>query len=727
MATSTKQFTRLTEHQADNPTPSASHRARTAITYSQLKEFHLERCGVDKDGKQRPKQSLKNECSAINSWLKYHDLTPAHPVAEELGLKFCQCLPQYLTALGQQELSERTVSDRKSIIIKLRESFIAFERINDLPKNFSSALKHLIDTASISVPELAHATSISKEVIITLTGGVRIPSCNSLAHIKRLERFFNLTPGTLSAKLPDAIWLKGPIRSCTTDWRKHQSGLLRLKYRLPNLTEQLQREWHEFMLSCTDSQWANEQGLRTNSNWHVRWNNGRCGTAEFYYNLLQSYFGFLNLPMNEDKRISGLGLSLPDLSLALLTDADLIMKYLYFMKGRSFSQSFNTATFNFLQLCMMLTRKKTGYLWQLPQFGAKLPRPVAESEWQSWCEKNRKKLRKFRKRIKRSKQDRVGMTRNPFEAVIDIIKERQHPITALFDLASRLESLTPLLEKGSKTVLAAHRRSIFQVRLISSNPLRSENFSMMTYIPEDYGALEQACNLYQQYKDRQQECDTSRLYVAANSESNLYQRRDGSWRLRFKEEDFKNWKGVALEPGVRRASYDVEVVPSVWPALMEYLFRHRAVLNEGLLHVLRSIVSARALPALTPEQESAILRCPYVFRPFPSGILAMPQDKFKIEYCSQQWSAKAFSAHMFSLTARYLPESKGFCAHACRHLVATEYIKNYPNGYEEAAVALHNTADMVRKHYSWVEVSDLIKPWSNHHEEIKGKHDRGEV
>ena len=82
---------------------------------------------------------------------------------------------------------------------------------------------------------------------------------------------------------------------------------------------------------------------------------------------------------------------------------------------------------------------------------------------------------------------------------------------------------------------------------------------------------------------------------------------------------------------------------------------------------------------------------------------------------------------MFILTSKHLRESKGFCAHACRHLVATEYIKNEPNGVDVAAVALHNTVEMVRKHYSKVVVGDRIKPWNDYYERLKGMHDLGEL
>jgi hypothetical protein len=319
------------------------------------------------------------------------------------------------------------------------------------------------------------------------------------------------------------------------------------------------------------------------------------------------------------------------------------------------------------------------------------------------------------------------VSRDPFEPVLDIIRERQHPITALFDLSSRLESLTPLLERGSKEVLACHGRSIFQVRLIGSNPLRCENFSMMTHIPQSHDSFERAREIYLRCKKEKRVPDLSELYVETTGNSNLYQKRDGSWRLRFDERDFKNERGVDNERGVRQAAYDVPVIPNVWPSLMEYLFRHRPFLNVAILETLRKVRAKRGLHALTPEEEVAIMQCPYVFRPTSSGVHKVSNQQLTEGHGSGQMPAKFLSSHILRLTTQYLPESKGFGAHACRHLVATEYIKNRPDGYEEAADALHTPVEVVRRHNAWVDVGDLNKPWNDYYEDLHAKYDRGEL
>lgn len=422
------------------------------------------------------------------------------------------------------------------------------------------------------------------------------------------------------------------------------------------------------------------------------------------------------------------------MTLGLFTDSDLGIKFLRFLRGRSVFNSYNSATLHFINLCLLLTEDETGYLRQLPEFGAKLPRPIAESEWPRWCEENHGKYKEFEARIsgkdnkgkkgrrrKKARRSLIKVTRDPFEPVRDIIRGRQHPITALFDLSSRLESLTPLLEKGSKELLACHGRSVFHVRLIGSNPLRGQNFSMMTHIPLSNASFERAREVFRRCREKKGVPDLSELYVETDGNSNLYQNQDGSWRLRFEDKDFKNQRGA------RNSAYDVPVVPSVWPALMEYLFVHRPVLNEAIRDAFRKVRAERGITAMTPEEELAIMGCPYVFRPALRGIYQISNDRLTAGYGTGQMSVETLSIQILTLTGKYLPESKGICAHACRHLVATEYIKNRPDGYEVAAVALHNSVGVVRKHYSWVEVSDLIKPWNDYYEDLHAKYDRGEM
>jgi transcriptional regulator with XRE-family HTH domain len=615
---------RLTAGQPHNGLDGGGQPNTLVFTYDLLIKFHVERRGVDKKGNKRPEQSLKNERCAIEDWFAHHKLSPSDPVGEELGVRFNEWLSDYLTSLEGRSFAEQTISDRKTVVKKLRESFFELKRTSGLSEDFGKALRSLVEMSDWSAESLARKAGVPPRTLRSWVQGTSVPSHHSLKTIRKVERALHLSQGVLSSRLPSAHWLNNPARRCTTQWRSHLSKMRRLKYRLNVFPPQLQEEWDELVRCYTDPEWANACGLETNSEWRVRWNNNQCPTAEFKRSYLRAFFGYLSLPVAaSDPRGAGLGFGPENLTLGLLTDSGLVLKFLHFMKGRSASDSFNHGTIEMLSLCKMLTRAGTGYLRQRPEFSAKLPRPVAEGGWSNWCEDNWRKLVKFQSEItqgkkgknsKKGRKDRVRMTRDPFEPIIDIVRRRQHPITALFDLASSLESLTPLLEKGSKESLAVHYRSLFHIRLISSNPLRGENFSMMTFIPQNHASYERACELYCRSRDKKGQLNFSELFVETTGESNLYQGRDGSWWLRFNERDFKNERVEDIEGGARHRPYDVKIVPSVWPALTEYLFRHRPVLNEALRNTLRQVRAERGLPDLTGEEDLAIMRCPYVFR-----------------------------------------------------------------------------------------------------------------
>jgi transcriptional regulator with XRE-family HTH domain len=695
-----------------------------------LTEFHLSQVKLDKNGNPRPQQSLDNERSVIANWIVELDLDPQGPVGEELGVGFVESLSRYEKSLSKKGYSPRTISDRRCIIRKFKESFLEYQRTAGLPPDFRPTLRCLMSSAGISRKKLSMKCGINLGTLSTWLDDVSIPTRKSLPLIRKLEKFFKVPDGTLSSRIPEVFWTEAPDSKQTTPWREHQRVLTKLKYRLPAFPERLQGEWHLVERFFTDERWVLEQGLKRNSEWRIRWNYDRCITAEIPCDYLRGFYGFLCLSAtNQDKRLEGMGFSAEEITLAQLTDADLVIKYLHFLKARSVSNSFNTLTLNFLAFCSMLIRKKTGYLRQLPEFGERLAGPVAADDWDSWCRLNRKKLQDFRKSIigKKGKKSQVRMTRNPFEPVLEIIRDRQYPVTALFDVSKKLEALTPLLERGSKEKLALHRQNIFQVRLIASNPLRIEIFSMMRFAPKDYSAFERACEIYRRCRESKAPVDYSELYVETEAESNLYHKRDGSWHLRFDERDFKNEKGEDLEEGVLSRPYDVPVLTSVWPALVEYIFGgHFAVLKESTGDGLIKARSKWGLSPLNPDEELATLRCPYVFRTMSDWIKRLRVTRLD-GYGTAQIRTPVLSRRIFKLTRRYLRGCKGFSAHACRHLVASDYIKNHPDGYRAAAAALHNSERIVRKHYAWVEVGDLMNPWNNYHEHLQELYEKGEI
>ena len=158
-----------------------------------------------------------------------------------------------------------------------------------------------------------------------------------------------------------------------------------------------------------------------------------------------------------------------------------------------------------------------------------------------------------------------------------------------------------------------------------------------------------------------------------DNQGNLYQDASGNWRLRFKAEDFKNQRGAAAD------DYDVVLSSWLYSDINEYLAKHRPVL-------MRKYTSDRVfLPTRVSNPQK-----PGTIRP---DTLSM---KIRV------------------ITSIFIPGCPGFGAHAFRHIVATDYIRNNPQGFQVAANILHDKLGTVMREYAHLKVADGFSHWSNY-------------
>jgi hypothetical protein len=303
------------------------------------------------------------------------------------------------------------------------------------------------------------------------------------------------------------------------------------------------------------------------------------------------------------------------------------------------------------------------------------------------------------------------------------VLQLEHPIKVLWDLARAMDSLTPLMKRGSPRLLALHSRDLFFVKLISSNPLRAENHSMMTHIPADWEGFDRACATYQKAGK------VDGIYVPTDPSSNLYQKPDCSWHLRFNPQDFKNEDGAAgySELESADAAYDVPIVKDVWKSMCDYIFCYRLNLLTYTKVAIKEYRAENNLPPLTELEQLALDRCPYVLRPKPPTFTNIKEGKRATYAGAEQIDARVASSIMLNRTRRHIPGCKGFCAHACRHLIASHYIRTHPNGWAVAAAALHITERTCRKYYAWVRPADKVRTWNEHYTQLKAQYDAGLV
>lgn len=672
--------------------------------YGAVIDFHFDKIAVGKNGRPRPKQVLKNQRYHIDQWLGRFGLTSESLISQELGPCFSSHLEEFADSLREAGYARQTVNAHVSTLKGLRESFAELLAGDGLPASFHGALRYLIRSSGFARFKVAKATGIDTKILKRLVDG-HSPRPSTFLLIGNLEEFFNLPPGALTGRLGGVSWQRPRPTKLSTGFRDFLSEARRLPYRLVDLPHHVEGEWEDLARFHTDPIWVQEQGLKQEPRcaWRVRRNRGYSPTERLHKQAMTRFFGFLGLPSDAaDERLRGLGMNADVFTLALLSDASVVRSFILFSKARSYNKDYNAQTRVFLCLCTKLLYAGRGYLYQHPEFGAKLPVPVPPERWHDWCKKNRELLVELwniaTPRLSPNEEPR--RSHDPFEVIGRYIDEREHPITVLWELAHNMESLLPTIEKLAPVTIANFRRNLLMVKFFAANPLRCENLSMMTYIPRDW---------------EEAHADVDR--VQTESSSNLYQRPDGSWWVRFENDDFK----------VNRGKYDVPLADSVWPALREYLFRHRPVLNRAIREAITERRRRDGLHPLTAAEEMAIERCPYVFRYLGGSVNNMRRERFERYTGAEQAANRCLRDAMIRLTRTYLPDCPGFGPHACRYFVATEIMKNDVRGKEAAAAALHICVETAALYYARVRSGDKMKKWNRTHESLRKRWDAGEI
>lgn len=622
------------------------------FSYRDLRGFHLanlERQLTD-DGKSL--QGVDNHGSAINTWLEHLGSDIDAEIGEEFGAEFDRHLGSYLKQLEKEGKAKQTRKDRKSILGKWRESYHLLLRSGGPTESFGAALKRLLETRNVSVSQVARECGIERKTLEKWLKGSGLPAARSIGGVAALEKFFDLQPGTLVAKLP--AFLSGVQQEVVgrnrTPFRKNQSELQGKRYALTGLEGRPAEEWRSVVRFYTDSAWVAAQGLvRNGRGWSTRKGRNRYSSVGQKLGYVRDFLGFLCLPPDaDDPQMAGKGFREDELSLSLFTRVDLVYDFLQFRKARTVNKIYNRYTESFLSFCSQLVRPKTGFLWQHPAFGRRLAEAIRKNEgWQRHCAEAHERLGNIRRNIKQN--EGFGRSNDNINVVKPLIRERQHPITVMLDIAEGIRA-----EIG-KTVDSMRRAVLFRDLLLFdflvSNPVRVLNISEMKYAPGSGGD--------------------------EGDETNLYRKPDGSWHLKYEVPELKN--------GYYRGRYDLPVHPSMWPDVEEYLNVHRPLL-------------------------AGAGQCDYVLRPSPRSLNKLKRPVLSTAPINSGY----LSQRVFLHSQLYVPGCVGFGAHAARHFAATEWLKNNPGAYAVAAALLHDSEEMVISTYSWVEPKDMILFWNGY-------------
>lgn len=689
----------MSNHVGETPTQNTDPQTTVLpfLTYGNLLAFHNANYRDDLKQRGKAEGAANNHETALNKWLEYAtwrndgkedhaprlSASPDDSVGDEFGVDFESRRAEHLDYMKAIGLAPSTINSRKHNLGELQESWVKLLGANELPDNFSEALSFLLKRHGVLQRQAAKWCGISEATVSRWIDESRLPSHHALKHITTIERRFRLQSGTLVFKLPSRLRGNGTLRGETqnTPYRKHQAVIRKkpFRQRYDSFTPEQKQEWEKLYRFYTETGWFSAQGLdRHDVGWRIRQNNNMNSTAEIKLRHVENFYGFLCLPTRPtdpkfrdvkfdpedeshdgvpglDPHLTGLGLDPKKMSLALFTDAALVNEMINFTRRRSFSTSHNTATRVFLSFCAQLTRDGKGFLPQFPEHGRRLePQIPTKKKWQERCHEAHKRVNKIIRLIdkNRDKQERFNQTRDTtVEVIKPLVRERQHPISVLVDIAEGLRH--DFKRAGTFQDKALLFRNLIMVRIVTSNPMRAINIAEMRYKVGSKG-----------YE---------------NEPTNLYKIADGSYRLKYEEEELKN--------GAIQGRYDLSVNEEITEDLDRYFrdWRPRLVGAAECDYVLRP--SPETTPSLLARNQKAAVKPMH-----ESGLSTV------LRYAAQ----------------KYIPKCAGFGLHSARHFVATEYLKFNPGAYEIPAIALHDSEEMVKTTYSWVTPDDKIAFWNRH-------------
>lgn len=703
--------------------------APVVITYKMVIDSYLAKLRKGLKDRGKSTQLVNNSETALKNWLEIEGMERAEsdPVGNDFDSGFKNRLEKFIQKLESEELEQSTINSRKTAIRNTRKHYLPLKKTFGLPEGFGEALLYLLTHSNSRKCEIAKSCDIDLTTLNNWSLKGILPGYKSISHIAVLEDYFLLPRNTLRKKLPRVLWgARGKsLKTGGTAYRDNFKEAIKPENQyvlyfdddhisvLPQNSadaqhlKRLQSEWGMVVRFFTaDSAWLRKNNLKRNSQWRVR-SDDVCSTSNIKYKALATYYGYLCLPKDKvndslehltesDKSGNirttkrphqGKGLKLSSITLALLGDTDLVYDYIdWYRKGNQL-QAFNSTTKQFLRLCAQLLRPETGFLWQHPEFGQKLsPQIKGKAKWQDWCARNHALINDFDRGFRGEKAYKV--TRDTFEIVRPIIESKQHPIDVLEKLAEDIEADMPPTSAGPAE-RAAHFQNLFLVKFATLMPFRAYNFTIMTY------------------KLVRMMGDDDQPYFIPDPTSNLYQREDKSWWVRFSSHQFKNEEGAA------RAPYDAPIEESLWPYIEEFLTIHRKHL-VGAAGCLCCIRTKECEKCSFREKCSTCGICgkceaaDYVFRLNRRAGRNLRPTVRVVE--------DTLSDRIWKLTSLYIG-NPGFRLHAFRHLAASEYIKNNPGGYAIAAAVLHITEEIVRKHYAWTVPKDKIIFWNKYYSE----------
>lgn len=552
------------------------------ITFEQLKTIMRERAGTD--GLPNV-TSIPNAVSALNAFLGALELTEKAVIGDVLRDSFSASITSMIERMRSEELEPAHIKNRRSAMQHWNRLVRSLDHEDAVRSRSNTPFQKRLRELHESLPprskvKFYRSCGLSRNTVLQWLDG-KAPRIASYPNISTLEERAELSAGTLLGLLPyNRHWeyAKRPDGDMgpKIEYRERMVNIRRDRQnhpdRIPLLlaseewTVQLREEWRgllsyktsielstsapsgNLVLGALRSAMAAEHKSvrkqwrlrpqadypQTHEPWVADIGGFRVTTAIVMFGQLSSFLGWARQPLD----MGGKGMNPSTMTLGLVTDVGLIREYIEWRTVRAGAVNQGIATF--LNQMGMLVHEQTGYLPKHPEIGQRVGvnDPV---QWRAHCAVAKKWIAQTSGNIIHL----LKPTRDPAEPIRSAL-DSEEPLAPFIEGLRRYARHVPPREIDR----SVQARDLLLLALTMTNPLRSANLRLLTYLPDNTGSFRK--------------------------------RRDGGWELFVPGEQFKNFRGAAKD------DYYQNIDPAVWPFLEDYLQNHRQLLapcERGLVFV----------------------------------------------------------------------------------------------------------------------------------------------
>jgi transcriptional regulator with XRE-family HTH domain/integrase len=491
-------------------------------------------------------QTFRNHASTLKTFLATTGKTIDSRIGEELSSGHTTALQNYFDSI---QVAERTKRDRRAhlnlmcrLFNELREG--STNKVSNKESNLANAIRMAVSRSGVAPKALAQRIGISPSAIQRWLKGAQ-PNERGISTLRRLEQALNQPRDSFVNLLEKAEKTSQLMQNGIT-YRStlRERNLDTYSLKEVDLAIELRMEWTKYFKEKTTT--APQLERNSNSSWRlvplevnskpspltIR-GNSYSPTANIALNNLRRFLGWLVRTTEKN----GFGATTNQANtLAWLALPDVVTEYLEFITERSCGIKHNGQRV-FARWIASLTREKTGYLWQQPQFRHCLPNaisPCSDTAWKDICKKTHSTARDW---ILKSR----GVSRIPEEPIANLLA-LEHPLLPALDAIKAIEQLAAEAPGGSLEE-ARHRRDALLISIIITNPLRRRTLQTLKWNRDNSGSV--------------------------------YRSASGGWRIRLTTSSLKNGDSQVGE------KYDVGIPEWVGQQIDNYVHEFRETLLDG--------------------------------------------------------------------------------------------------------------------------------------------------